>query len=65
LPLPEALHVDDGRQAADRITELQAIAGTAEHAALISQCTGRLGIFRLSRQLAVIENILRRPARAA
>jgi hypothetical protein len=57
--------VDNGRQAADCITELQAIAGTAEHAALIGECTARLGIFRLSRQLAVIENILRRPARAA
>ena len=59
---PVALQVDNGRQAADRITELQAIAGTAEHAALIGQCTGRLGIFRLSRQLAIIETILRRPA---
>jgi len=62
---PEALHVDNGRQAAGRITQLQAIAGTAEHAALIGECTRRLGIFRLSRQLAVIENIPRRPARAA
>ncbi len=58
---PEALHVDDGPQAARRISELQAIAGTAEHAALIGDCTARLGIFRLSRQLAVIETILRRP----
>jgi hypothetical protein len=62
---PEALHVNDGRQAARRIGELQAIAGTAEHAALIGECTARLGVFRLSRQLAVIETILRRPARAA
>jgi hypothetical protein len=62
---PAALHVNDGRQAASRITELQAIAGTAEHAALIAQCTRRLGIFRLSRQLAVIETILRRAACAA
>lgn len=62
---PEALHVDDGRLAARCIGELQAIVGTAEHAVLIGECTGRLGIFRLSRQLAVIETILRRPARAA
>ena len=62
--MPEALHVDDGRHAARRIGELQAIAGTPEHAALIGDCTARLGIFRLSRQLAVIETILRRPARA-
>lgn len=62
---PVALHVDDVRQAAHRIGELQAIAGTAEHAALIGNCVRRLGIFRLSRQLAVIEAILRRPARVA
>jgi hypothetical protein len=42
---PAALHVDNGRQAADRITELQAIAGTAKHAALIGECTGRLGSY--------------------
>ncbi len=60
---PAALHVDDGRQAAHRIGELQALAGSAEHAALIGNCVGRLGIFRLSSQLAVIETILRRPAR--
>ena len=59
---PAALHVADGRHATDRITELKAIAGTAEHAALIDNCIGRLGIFRLSRQLAVIDAILRRPA---
>lgn len=59
---PTRLHVADGRQAADRITELQAIAGTAEHAALIDNCIGRLGIFRLSRQVAVIDTIIRRPA---
>jgi hypothetical protein len=55
------MHVDDGRQAARRIGELQAIAGTAEHAALISDCTARLGIFRLSRQLVVIETIFGGP----
>ena len=62
---PKALHVDDGREAADRITELQAVAGTAEHAALIGDCTARLGIFRLSRQLPVVETILRSAVRAA
>jgi hypothetical protein len=62
---PEALHVDDGREAADRITELQAVVGTAEHAALIGDCIARLGIFRLSRQLPVVETILRSAARAA
>jgi hypothetical protein len=62
---PGALHVADGHQAADRIAELQAIARTSGHAALIDNCIGRLGIFRLSRQLTVIDAILRRPARAA
>jgi hypothetical protein len=57
---PEALHARNGQQAADRITELQAIAGTARHAELIAECTFRLGIFRLSRQLATIDTILRR-----
>jgi hypothetical protein len=60
---PAALHVDDGHQAARRIGELQAIAGTAEHAVLIGDCIGLLAIFPLSRQLTVIETILRRPAR--
>jgi hypothetical protein len=36
-----------------------------EHAALIGDCAARLVISRLSRQLAVIETILRRPGRAA
>jgi hypothetical protein len=57
---PEALHARNGRQAADCITQLQAIAGTARHAELIAECTTRLGIFRLSRQLATIDTILRR-----
>jgi hypothetical protein len=45
---PAALHVDDGHQAARRIGELQAIAGTAEHAALIGDCAARFGIFSRS-----------------
>ena len=35
---PPALHVATGDQAADVIGELQVIAGTAEHAALIGEC---------------------------
>ena len=62
---PEALHVVDGHQAIDRIGELQAIAGSGEHAALIGNCIGRLGIFRLSCQLTVIDTVLRRPAHAS
>ena len=60
---PKALHVDDGRQATDRITELGALAGTPEHAALLSICIRQLGIFRLSRQLAVIATVLHGGAR--
>jgi hypothetical protein len=59
---PEALHVFSGPHAADRISGLQAISGTAEHASLIADCISRLGIFRLSRQLTVIDSVLRRPA---
>ncbi len=51
---PPALHAATGTQAADRITELQKIAGTARHAELIADCLGRLGLFRLSRQLTTV-----------
>jgi hypothetical protein len=57
---PQALHVTDGRQAGDRITWLQAIAGTPAHAALIAACLARLDMFRLSRQLTVLDAILRK-----
>jgi len=57
---PPALHVANGHQVADVITGLQRIAGTASHAALIAECIGMLGIFRLSRQLAAIDRILER-----
>lgn len=57
---PVSLHVCSGQQAADRIADLQGIAGTDRHAGLIGDCVKRLGIFRLSRQLATIDSILRR-----
>lgn len=57
---PPALHAATGDQVADHISELLGIAGTARHAALIAECIRMLGIFRLSRQLATIDRILRR-----
>ena len=47
-------------QAADRIAGLLDIAGTARHAELIAACLDRLGVFRLSRQLRTLDQILRR-----
>lgn len=57
---PPALHASTGDEVADRIRELQGIAGTTLHAALIAKCIALLGSFRLSRQLAAIDHILRR-----
>jgi hypothetical protein len=57
---PSALHAATGDEVADRISELQGIAGTARHTALIAECIQMLGIFRLSRQLAAIDRILER-----
>ena len=59
---PSALHAATGTEAADRITELQriAIAGTALHAELIAESIARLGIFRLSQQVATVNRVLRR-----
>jgi hypothetical protein len=45
---PGRLHVHDGRQVAERVEWAQRIAGTAEHADLISDCLARLEPFRLS-----------------
>jgi hypothetical protein len=57
---PTALHAASGQHVAGLITDLQAVAGTPCHADLIAACIARLGIFRLSRQLATIESVLRR-----
>jgi hypothetical protein len=57
---PPALHVATGTEAADRITELRRITGTSQHARLIADCIGKLDIFRLSRQISTIDDILRR-----
>jgi len=57
---PASLHAASGRQVIQRVTEIQAIAGTARHAELIRDCLQHLGIFRLSRQLAALDQIIRR-----
>ena len=43
-----------------RNSGLQRIAGTCGHADLNARCIAMLGIFRLSRQIATIDRILRR-----
>lgn len=57
---PPALHAATGKEVADRITELQNIAGTPRHAELIADCLDRLGIFRLSRQVTTVNRVFRR-----
>ncbi len=57
---PPPLHAATGRQAADRVAGLLDIAGTARHAELIAACLDRLGVFRLSRQLRTLDQILGR-----
>jgi hypothetical protein len=62
---PSELHAATGNDVAGIIEGLQLIAGTAAHADLIARCTAMLGTFRLSRQIATIDRILRRPADAS
>lgn len=57
---PRSLHAATGDQVASLISDLIGIAGTTDHAALITECVRMLDPFRLSRQLAVIDRILRR-----
>lgn len=57
---PPALHAATGQQAADRVAGLLDIAGTARHAELITACLDQLDVFRLSRQLGTLDQILRR-----
>ena len=57
---PSALHAATGVVVANRVTELQHIAGTPRHAELIADCIRRLGIFRLSRQVTTVNRVFRR-----
>jgi hypothetical protein len=50
--------------AAAMTTQLRGLAGTTEHAELLADCLTRLDLFRLSRQLDVLDELLdTRPTR--
>ncbi|WNV84929.1 hypothetical protein [Umezawaea sp. Da 62-37] len=55
---PARLHVADGTAVTTMLTRLQDITGTAEHAELIADCLQALDVFRLSRQLDVLDRLL-------
>lgn len=55
---PPELHVSDGRDVLAAVDRLSAVAGTGEHAALLAACLERLHLFRASRQLRVLDQIL-------
>src|SRR5207248_768654 len=55
---PAELHVVDGAAATRKIAELISIVGTSEHAELLRECLAKLTLFRLSRQLDIIERQL-------
>jgi hypothetical protein len=57
---PPALHAADGQHVTDLIEHARAIAGTPGHAQLLAACLDRLGIFRLSRQIAALDHVLER-----
>lgn len=56
--VPAELIVRSGREAIERLSYLQRIAGTQEHADLIAACLNRLDLFRLSRQVDALEAVL-------
>jgi hypothetical protein len=60
---PPRLHVRDGGHVCALLDTLTRLAGTPAHAELITQCLTRLGLFRLSRQLDVLDTLLRHPGR--
>jgi hypothetical protein len=55
---PKSLHVKSGWEASQTLNALQKVRGTDSHAELIDECIGHLNIFRLSRQLDIIEDLL-------
>jgi hypothetical protein len=55
---PQSLHVADGAAAATTVTRLKDIAGTSEHAELITGCLRSLEVFRASRQLDLLADVL-------
>jgi hypothetical protein len=55
---PTALHATDGNDVIRICGWLTKIAGTGEHASLIAQCLKHLDLFRVSRQITVLDQIL-------
>lgn len=55
---PSRLHIGGGWDAADTIAELPCLAGTAVHADLLTECLAHLDLFRLSRQLDMLDALL-------
>ncbi|WP_170318842.1 hypothetical protein [Allorhizocola rhizosphaerae] len=56
---PKTLHVADGADVARVCGWLREIAGTGDHAYLLASCLRRLDLFRVSRQVAVLDQLLR------
>ncbi len=54
---PTGLHITDGYEAASKIEKLRTADGS-QRAALLQGCLDRLDLFRLSRQLDVIDHAL-------
>jgi len=57
---PTDLVVSDGAEVTAAVDQLEKTAGSASHAELIADCVDRLDVFRLSRQLDVIDHLLTR-----
>lgn len=55
---PAQLHVAGGAAVTAMLTHLQDIAGTSEHVHLIADCVRALDVFRVSRQLDVLDDLL-------
>jgi hypothetical protein len=59
-----SLHIPDGAAAAEKIRHLAEIAGTDEHTELLTANLEKLNLFRLSRQMDVIQHEITKPVRA-
>jgi hypothetical protein len=55
---PRRLHVANSAEVAAMVTHLRSIAGTNQHVELIAACLRALDIFRVSRQLDVLDKLL-------
>ncbi|MGH3978440.1 MAG: hypothetical protein ACRDRZ_05500 [Pseudonocardiaceae bacterium] len=59
---PRRLHVTSGADVIATLAWLHQTAGTSQHAELIADCLRALDIFRVSRQLDVLDDLLAQPA---